>query len=74
MKEHNLGFLSNVQKPGLNPMLALEFVRVLVNSQDMTLSLPIENARKLQGQCNEILSQASVLIRTLSKLIGGLVS
>ena len=74
MKEHNLVFLSNIQKPGLNPMLTLEFIRVLMNSQDMTSSLPIENARELQEWCKEILNQPSILIRTLSKLIGRLVS
>ena len=42
--------------------------------QDLTLSLPTEKVRKIQEQCIEILNQPSVLVRTLSKLFGGLAS
>ena len=70
----NLGFLINVQKSMLNQTSALEFLGVLVNFQDMILRLPIEKVRKIQEQSKKILNQPSLSIRTLSKLIGRIIS
>ena len=62
----NLGFLSKCSEINLNPTWTLKFLGLLVNSQDMTLSLPTKKKRKIQEWCKEILSQPSVSIRTLS--------
>lgn len=53
----NLGFLVNVKKSVLNPALTLEFLGILVNFQDMTLSLLTEKMRKTQKHSKEILNQ-----------------
>ena len=69
-----LEFLINIQKSIMNPTSILGFLGVLVNSEDMTLSLQTEKVRKMQKQCREILSQQLVLVRTLNKLICRLAS
>ena len=69
-----LGFLINIQKSIMNPTSILGFLGVLVNCEDITLSLQTEKARKMQKQCREILSQQLVLVRTLKKLLCRLAS
>ena len=70
----SLGILITIQKSILNPTSTLEFLGVVVNSQDMTLSLPTEKILKIQQQCKEILSLKLTSIRALSKLSGRLAS
>ena len=42
----HLGFLINIKKSYLEPTSTLEFLRVVVDSGEMTLSLPKENSSK----------------------------
>ena len=50
----------------------MELLGGVINSQDMTLSLPKDKILKIQEQCKEILSETLTSIRTLSKLINRL--
>ena len=70
----NLGFLINADKLILETTLTLEFLGVLVYSQEMMLSFPKEKWAKINHQSEEILEKPLVLVRELSKLIGRLQS
>ena len=70
----HLKFLINSQKSILDPTSTLEFLTVLGESQNMTLSLPQEKVEKIKNQCKEFLKESLVTARELSKLIGRLSS
>ena len=70
----HLGFLINIKKSYLEPTSTLEFLGVIVDSGEMTLSLPKEKLLKVQNHCQEILENGKVTVRELSKLIGRLSS
>ena len=53
----HLGFLINIKKSYLEPKLTLEFVGVIVDSGEMTLSLPKEKLLEAQNHCQEILKK-----------------
>ena len=46
----------------------------LLNSQNITLSLPQEKVSKIKTQCKELLENSLVTVRELNKLIGWLSS
>ena len=68
----HLGFLINITKSYLEPTSTLEFLGVIVDSGEMTLSLSKEKPLKVQNHCQEILKKGKVVVRELSKLIGRL--
>ena len=70
----HLGFLINIKKSYLESTSILKFSRVIVDSGEMTLSLPKEKRLKIQNHCQEILENGKVTVRKLSKLIGMLSS
>ena len=70
----HLGFLINIKKSYLEPTSTLEFLGVIVDSGEMTLSLPKEKLLKVQIPCQEILEKGKVAVRELSKRIGRLPS
>ena len=70
----HLRFLIIIKKSYLEPTLTSEFLEVIVDSGEITLSLPKENLLKVQNQCQEILEKRKVTVRELSKLIGRLSS
>lgn len=57
-----------------DPTSTLEFLGVLVDSQNMAVSLPQEIVEKTKTQCKEFLEKSLVLVRELSTLIGRLSS
>ena len=67
-----LGFLINIKKSYLEPTSTLEFLGVIENSGEITLSLPNEKLLKVQSHFQEILEMGKVTVRELSKLIGRL--
>ena len=69
-----LGSLINIKKSYLEPTSTLEFLGVIVDSGEMTLSLPKENLLKVQNHCQEILEKWKVTVRELNKLFGRLSS
>ena len=70
----HLGFLINIKKFYLEPTSALEFLRLIVDSGEITLSLPKEKLLKVQIPCQKILEKGKVTVRELSKRIGRLPS
>ena len=52
----------------------MEFLGVLVDSKNMTLSLPQEEVEKTITQCKELLEKSLLSVRELSTLIGRLLS
>ena len=70
----HLGFLINITKSYLEPTSTLEFLGGIVDSGEMTLSLPKEKLLKVQYHCQEILEKGKVTDRELRKLIGRLSS
>ena len=70
----HLGSLINITKSCLEPTSTLEFLGGIVDSREMTLSLPKEKLLKVQYHCQEILEKGKVTDRGLSKLIGRLSS
>ena len=73
IRQH-IGFLINIKKSYLEPTPTLEFLGVIVDSGEMTLSLPKEKLLKVQNHCEEIPEIGKVTVRELSNLIGRLLS
>ena len=69
-----LGFLVNYQKSQLLPSQKIEFLGFLIDSNTMTLQLPVEKLRKIRKKCQELLAQTTVSVRELSKFLGLLTS
>ena len=53
----NMGFFISTQKSILDLTSTLEFLGVLVDSQNMTLNQPQEKKEKIKTQCKEILEK-----------------
>ena len=70
-----LGFVVNLPKSILDPTRILkEFLGFIVNSTELSLSLPEKRIKKITEACKNILSQEQVTVRDLSKVIGQLVA
>ena len=63
-----LGFVINLKKCVLDPQ-EIEFLRLIVNSQTMTLSLPQEKIGKVKDQCLSLYKASEVSLLDLTKLI-----
>ena len=72
----HLGFLINIKKSYLEPTSTLEFLGVIADFGEMTLSFPKEKLLKVQNRCQEIrkLEKGKVTVSELSTLIGRLSS
>ena len=69
---HHLGLIVNMKKSVLTPQKEIEFLGILVNSQEMTFSLPREKIESLKGLCQNILTSKQITLRELSSLVGKL--
>ena len=65
-----LGFTVNYQKSILVPSQQMEFLGSLVNSINLTLSLPRDKIRKIQSKCQDLLETPVTTVRELSKFLG----
>ena len=70
----HLGLLINIKKSYLERTSTLEFLGVIVDSAEITLSLPKEKLRKGQNHCQGILEKGEVTAMGLRKVIGRLPS
>ena len=70
----HLGFLINIRKFYLEPRSTLEFLRLIVDSEEMTLSLPKEKLRKGTDSLPGNPRKGKVTVRELCKWIGRLSS
>ena len=65
-----LGFTVNYLKSVLVPSQQMEFLGSLVNSLDLSLSLPRDKIRKIQSKCQDLLNTPVTTVRELSKFLG----
>jgi len=70
----HLGFVINLKKSVLEPTQKIEFLGLIVNSQDLSLSLTQEKLQKVKTRCLEMYKAETVSILELTKLIGLLCS
>ena len=68
----NLGFVINLKKLVLHPTQGIEFLGIIIDSVEMTVSLPQENVELISKRCQDILSMHDVSIIDLAKLLGTL--
>ena len=66
----HLGFIINLKKSILTPQQKIEFLGLLVDSLNMSLSLTPEKLMKVTSQCLEMYKTEKVSILQLTKLIG----
>ena len=69
-----LGFTVNYLKSVLVPSQQMEFLGSLVNSLDLSLSLPRDKIRKIQSKSQDLLNTPVTTVRELSKFLGPLSS
>ena len=69
---HHLGLTINLKKSVLDPSQLMEFLGVLVNSKDLTFSLPEAKIQKLILRCQEAHSQTEMSLRDLCSMSGKL--
>ena len=70
----NLGFVINLKKSVLHPTQRTEFLRMIIDSVKMTVSLPQDKVESIFKRCQDILSMQEVSIKDLAKLLGTLSS
>ena len=68
----SLGFIINLKKSVLEPSNLMEFLGFLVNSVDLTLTVPEEKVLSLMKLCTETLKAGSLTLRELAGVIGKL--
>ena len=66
----SLGFLLNSKKCITEPSQMMEFLGFIINSVEMTLSLPESKVYKIKKECRHALNQHSLTGRQLAHLIG----
>ena len=69
-----LGFVINWGKSVLEPQRRLHFLGFLVNSIDLTLTLPTDKLERIQKECQDTLRAPSILVRQLLRLIGRMIA
>jgi hypothetical protein len=69
-----LGFFINFKKSVMVPTQRLQHLGFLIDTTNMTLSLPVEKIHKLKASCLQLKNELSCSIRQLAQVIGLLVS
>ena len=67
-----LGFTINWEKSNLSPTQRIQFLGFVVDSVEMTMSLPKEKVTKITQACETMLKQPSTTVQELSRMIGRL--
>ena len=68
----NLGFVINLKKAVLHPTQRTEFLGMIIDSVEMTVSLPQEKVESISKRYQYILSMQEVSIKDLAKFLGAL--
>ena len=68
------GFVINYKKSVLDPKQQIEFLGFILDSERMTVSLPLDKIAKIRKLCEDINSKKTFKIRFLAHFIGVLVS
>ena len=71
---HSLGFIIHPDKSVLIPSQTIQYLGVIINSSDMTVTLTEERKVSLLSACNQLLIDGRVTIRELAKVIGKIVA
>ena len=69
---HHLGLTLNPKKSVLEPTQIIEFLGVMVNSLELTFSLPEKKALKLISRCQSAYNQVTMTLGELCSLTGKL--
>ena len=69
-----LGFVINMEKSSLTPKRSLEFLGFLLNTWQMTISLPGTKLRALQKLCRQMARQEVTSLRELARILGTMVA
>jgi len=67
---NSLGFITNEKKSITTPSQIMEFLGFVVNTAQMTLTLPTDKVLKLRKECKHMMNQPEVTARQLAHLIG----
>ena len=65
-----LGFIINVDKSVLVPTQQIEFLGFIINSRDLSLSLPKRRVDSILGSCKNLLPRAIAPVREVASLVG----
>ena len=66
----NLGFVINLKKSVLQPTQRTEFLGMIIDSVEMTVSLPQEKLESISKRCQDTLPMQEVPIKDIAKLLG----
>ena len=66
----SLGFIIHPDKSVLIPSQTIQYLGVIINSCDMTVTVTEERKASLLSACNQLLRDGRVTIRELAKVIG----
>ena len=69
-----LGLVINLKKSLMTPSQEVEFLGMVINSKEMTNSLPEEKLQKVKLQCLDLYQSPQVLILQLKKVLRHLTS
>lgn len=70
----SLGFTVNREKSHLEPCQQITFLGFIINSETLTLSLPMEKVNKIIHKCQNTLAQPTVTAQEIASLLGSLES
>ena len=70
----NLGFLINFEKSVLEPTHTLEYLGIMINSLNMTFSLPEDKSYHLINLCHQTIAAQNLTAHQLAKVIGKLIA
>ena len=65
-----LGFVVNYPKSLLIPSQEIEFLGYIVNSLNLSLSLPKDKIKKVRQSCQKLLDNPVIIVRKLAKFLG----
>lgn len=70
----NLGFIINQEKSVLTPSRIMEYLGMVINSIEMTITLTEEKIESLMKLCTQVKKERKLSLRKLGSLIGKLVA
>lgn len=65
-----LGFLINWEKSDLNPKQTMTFMGMVVDAENMSLSLPEGKVADIRDKCSRLLEQKRVTVRDVAAIVG----
>lgn len=70
----SLGFVIHAEKSVLTPCRKVKYLGFWLDSEKMTVTLPVEKVQKISNSCKDLRQKKKVQIRDLARVIGLLVS